>query len=342
MMVMCWAADSAERKIDFSQSKLGDPPAGFRSTVTGEGKPGEWKVVSDEVPSLMPALSSKASTVARQSVLAQLAQDPTDEHFPLLVYEDETFGDFTLTTRLKTVAGSQEQMAGVAFRIQNETNYYVVRVSSLGNNVRFYKFVNGVRSTPIGPELKVPTNVWHELTVECKGNQIRVLLNGTEVLPTLTDSSFPSGKIGFWTKSDSVSRFAEARITYTVRLKLSEILVADALSKYGKLQGLKLYALKPGKEQPEIIASNNKSEVGHPGGKDELDCLRNGTPYVGKGRGTVAVLLPLRDRNGEAVAVARITMDTFFGQTENNALSRARPVIQFMESRIIGSHEAFE
>lgn len=341
-MVLCWAASAAERRIDFSQSKVGAPPAGFRGAVTGEGKPGEWKVVTDEVPSLMPALSSKASAVARQSVLAQLAQDPTDEHFPLFVYEDETFGDFTLTTRLKTVAGKQEQMAGVAFRIQNETNYYVVRISSMGNNIRFYKFVNGVRSTPIGPELKVPTNVWHELTIECKGNQIRVLMNGIEVLPTLTDSSFPSGKIGFWTKSDSISYFADAKVTYTVRQKLSETLVADALSKYGKLLGLKLYTLQPGKDQPQVIASNNKSEVGQLGGKDELDCLHNGTPYVGKGRGTVAVLLPVRDRNGEAVAVARITMDTFFGQTENNALTRARPVVKFMESRILGSHEAFE
>ena len=30
--------------------------------------------------------------------------------------------DFTLTTRFKTVKGVVEQMAGIAFRIQNETN----------------------------------------------------------------------------------------------------------------------------------------------------------------------------------------------------------------------------
>ena len=100
---------------------------------------------------MLPPIATGAPVVARKAVLAQLAQDPTDEHFPLLIYEGETITDFTLTTRFKTVNGVVEQMAGIAFRIQNETNYYVVRASSLGNNVRFYKVVNGQRGPLIGP-----------------------------------------------------------------------------------------------------------------------------------------------------------------------------------------------
>ena len=73
-------------------------------------------------------------------------------------------------------------MAGVAFRIQNATNYYVVRASSLGNNLRFYKVLNGERGPVIGPSVPVPSGVWHELTVECKGNAIRCLLDGKELL----------------------------------------------------------------------------------------------------------------------------------------------------------------
>src|SRR5437868_3880592 len=34
----------AEKKFDFSEVREGEPPAGFRSAVTGEGKPGKWVI----------------------------------------------------------------------------------------------------------------------------------------------------------------------------------------------------------------------------------------------------------------------------------------------------------
>src|ERR1051325_11230233 len=202
----------AEKKFDFSDVRENQTPPGFRSVVNGLGKPGDWKVILDEVPPLLPRLTSQASALTKQSVLAQLAQDSTDEHFPLLIFENEEYGDFTLTTRFKTVRGAAEQMAGIAFRIQNETNYYVVRASSLGKTFKFYRVVNGVRGVPVGPEVPVPSGVWHEMTVECKDNQIRALLNGKELI-NLTDKVDPlkNGKIGFWTKSDSVSYFADTK-----------------------------------------------------------------------------------------------------------------------------------
>ena len=197
---LCWQTPAAERTFDFTDLPPDQPPPGFRSTVAGLGKPGDWKVVLDEVPSLLAPLTDKAPVVAKRAVLAQLAQDMADEHFPMLVFEGETYGDFTLTTRFKMGSGIVEQMSGVAFRSHDEKNFYVIRASSLGNNLRFYKVVNGERGPLIGPEVEIPKGAWHELTVECKGNQIRCLLDGQERIPTLTDSSFASGKIGFWTK----------------------------------------------------------------------------------------------------------------------------------------------
>jgi hypothetical protein len=58
----------------------------------------------DQVPSLLQPLTAGASGVARKAVLAQPAQDATEEHFPLLVYEGLIMDDFTLTTRFKTVS----------------------------------------------------------------------------------------------------------------------------------------------------------------------------------------------------------------------------------------------
>ncbi|MBI5383885.1 MAG: DUF1080 domain-containing protein [Verrucomicrobia bacterium] len=339
-MAACLVVAADERTFDFSQTKVNETPPGFRSLVSGEGQPGEWKVVLDEGPSALPALSPKAPAAAKQPVLAQLSREATDEHFPLLVFDEETYSDFTFRARVKTVSGEAEQMAGLAFRIQDEKNYYVVRLSSLGNNVRFYKFVGGLRSPPIGPELPVPKGVWHELAVECRGNQIRVSFNGKEAFPPLSDNSFSSGKVGFWTKSDSVSHFADTRITYTPKERTMDVVIADTLKRFGKVRGLKLFAFPPGKDQPEVIASKAPGDLGQTGGEAETKCLKDGTPFIGKSRETVAVMLPVRDRNGEIVAAARVTLDTFMGQTENNALIRTRPIVKFIESRVIAASEA--
>ena len=233
---------AAERKFDFSEVREDQLPPGFRSTVTGQGKPGDWRVIMDQVPSLLQPLTTGAQGVAKKAVLAQLAQDAVEEHFPVLIYEGEAIDDFTLTTRFKTVKGVMEQMAGIAFRIQNETNYYVVRASSLGNTFRFYKVLNGERGPLVGPEVAIPSGVWHELAVECKGNQIRCLLNGNELI-TATDkvNPFTSGKIGFWTKSDSVSYFADTRLVYTPHEAPAQALVRDVLKKYPRLLGLQIF-----------------------------------------------------------------------------------------------------
>src|SRR5262245_2958651 len=267
--ILALPAFSAERNFDFSEFKENETPKDFRSAVAGLGKPGDWKVILEDVPPLLPPLSPDARIVTKQAVLAQLARDQTDEHFPLLIYVGETFDDFTLTTRFKTVGGDKEQMPGIAYRIQDEKNYYVVRASSLGNNFRFYKMVNGERGPLFGPEVQVPSNVWHELSIECKGNQIRCLLNGKQAIPTLTDSSFINGKVGFWTKSDAVSYFTGTKIIYTPREVPAQVLVRDTLKKYPRVLGLKVYV--PGKDPntSRLVASKDEKDVGLAGAKIE-------------------------------------------------------------------------
>ncbi|HWQ92506.1 MAG TPA: family 16 glycoside hydrolase [Clostridia bacterium] len=339
LMIWAWslwlamAVTGAERRFDFGEFKENEPPPGFRSTVSGEGKPGDWRIILDEVPSAMQTLTPQAPAVSKRAVLAQLGQNPADEHFPLLIFEEETFGDFTLTTRFKTVRGAVEQMAGIAFRIQNETNYYVVRASSLGNTYRFYKVVDGQRGTIIGPEIAIPAGVWHELSIECKGNQINCRLNGKDAIPTLTDSSFSSGKIGFWTKSDSVSYFVDTRIVYTPRQPPALAIVREMMKKYPRLLGLKVYSLEEG-DRTRVIASSDEQDLKQPGSKTELNTITQGSIYYVKNKGSVAVIMPLRDRNGDPIAAVRVIMTTFTGQTEQSAVIRATPIVKEMQARV--------
>jgi len=325
----------AEKNFDFSEVRENQIPPGFRSVVSGQGRPGDWKVILDEVPPLMPRLTAQASALTKQSVLAQLAQDSTDEHFPLLIFEDEAYGDFTLTTRFKTVRGTAEQMAGIAFRIQNETNYYVVRASSLGKTFKFYRVVNGVRGVPVGVDLAIPSGVWHEMTVACKDNQIRASLDGKELV-NLTDKVDPlkSGKIGFWSKSDSVSYFAETKIVYTPREPAAQTLVRDTVKKYPHLLDLKIYVAAHDPKAPRLLACKDEKELGQAGGKEEQGAIGQGAIFYGKAKGSVSVIMPLRDRNGESIAAALIKMKSFPGQTEQNALARAQPIVREMQDRV--------
>ena len=99
-------------------------------------------------------------------MLAQTSQDMTDSRFPLFIYDGEKFQDFKLSTRFKIISGVAEQMAGIVFNFQNASNFFVVRASALGHNLRCYPVINGELNTPIGPTMDIATNVWHALTVE--------------------------------------------------------------------------------------------------------------------------------------------------------------------------------
>lgn len=328
---MAIPAFGGERVFDFSKYPLNQTPAGFQSMLSGRGQPVEWKVIQE------PGASSASGTTPSGGgtrVLAQLSQDGTDERFPMLVYDEESYGDFTLTTRFKIVDGLFEQMAGIAFRIQDTNNYYYVRASALGNTFRFIKLVNGQRLTTLGPSHPIEKGVWHELKVECRGNRINCLLNGQELIPPITDNTFTSGRIGFWTKSDSVSYFGETKISFTPHETLAQNIVKEAVRRYPRLVGLKVYSLHGQDKLPKVIASNHPDEIGQLGGRIEKEVIERDVTYYGKERKVVLVTMALHDRNGEVAGAVRLVMESFPGQTQQNALARAQPIVKEMELRI--------
>ncbi len=335
-VMQAFAAFGAELVWDFRNDKADSLPAGFQALLGGTGvAAGDWRIVEDAVPSLLAPLSPNAPRGGKQGVLAQVSTDPTDERFPMLVYTNEIFGDFALTTRFKLVSGRVEQMAGIAFRIQDERNYYYVRASALGNTFNFFKVVNGLRSEPISIKAGIPTGKWQELGIECRGTTIRTTLNGREAIPELTDKTFTSGRIGYWTKSDSVSYFADTVIRFKPRESLAQLLVKDAFKRYSRLEELKIFASATGSTQDvRIVASLDNKEVGRPAPVEATEVLTKRGYFYGKESGAVALTLPLHDHNGDKVAAVRLVMKSFVGQTENNALARALPVVKSMEARI--------
>ena len=338
----CLSASAAELRFDFSGVLTGKTPTNFHAIVAGTGAPGDWRVEMDDVPSTFEPLSSQAPSVARRAVLGQFAQDTTDERFPMLVFDGETFTDFTLTTKFKIVSGVTEQMAGIAFRVQDEKNFYVIRANALNRNVRFYKVVEGVRSVPIGPDVEVAKGVWHELKITCTGNEIRAWMDGHEPFPALQDTTFRFGKIAYWTKSDSISYFTDTVITYKPKIPLAQTIVQDMMKKYPRILDLKVYRLDEEKKEMRVVASKEKADVGQPGGKYEMATLEKGEIYYAKAKDHVEMVMPLRDRNGEAIAAVRVHLNTFAGQTEKNALIRVAPIVKEMQASVQTKEELFD
>jgi hypothetical protein len=335
-LALAASVSAAEIKFDFSPFADGSSPTNFHSALAGGGQPGEWKVLLDDVPPLLAPLSDKAPSVSKRAVFAQTSRDATAEHFPMFIYDGETFKDFKLTTRFKIIGGAAEQMAGVVFRFQNESNFYVVRASALGKNISFYKRVNGQIASPVRLALEISTNVWHELVVDCSGTYIECQLDGQKVLPTITDDFPAEGKVGFWTKSDAVSYFCDTTIDYTPRIPAAQSLVDDILEQQPRILGLQIYALnKAG--QTRVIGSKDKSENGQPGADAEKKAISDGAIFYQREKGVDILVLPFRDRNGDPMAAVRLRLKSFLGETEKNAVLRATMILKLMEGQVTSS-----
>lgn len=322
--------------FDFGATGEGKLPEGFYTALFGAGKPAEWQVFYDKTSSKFQSRFTNSVASAAQAVLAQLSRDTTDERFPLCIYNGEIFGDFTFSAKVKIMEGNAEQMAGLIFRAQDATNFYYFRACAKEGTVRFLKVVNGQRSVPIGDNVPVTRGEWHEIVVECKGNSLRCSFDGHALggaNGVLNDNTFSFGHVGFLTKSDSLVYFADAKIVYVPRVSLAQTIVAASMKKYNRLRGLSIYLVPNGANVPQIIASSTPTEMGKVGGDAVKDVLARGKIYQLRSNSEVTVYMPLHDNNGDIAAVGCVTMETFLGQTEQNAIVRAMPIIKEMEAR---------
>jgi hypothetical protein len=186
--------------LDFDASAAGALPTGFSSAVTGSGGPASWAVVED------------VTAPSGGKVLAQTSTKRASVRFPLCVYDGFMASDVTVSVSFKPISGTVDQAAGLVARYRDKDNYYVVRANALENNVRLYKVERGNRKQFAGANVKVPSGEWQTLALEIRGTHFRVLLNDT-LLFEADDATFKNaGKVGLWTKADSVTYFDDLRV----------------------------------------------------------------------------------------------------------------------------------
>jgi hypothetical protein len=180
-------------KVDFEKDEAGKAPSGFSFALTGQGKAGVWIVRKDDQ--------------AHGNVLVQTDADRTDYRFPVAVYNDVTAKDVDLSVQFKAIGGKGDQGAGLVWRYRDPNNYYVTRCNALEDNCTIYHVVNGRRVAFLNQNVKVASNVWHTLRVEAAGDHFVVTYDGKKVLDAKDGTFKDAGKVGLWTKADSVIAF---------------------------------------------------------------------------------------------------------------------------------------
>jgi hypothetical protein len=202
------AVPSGAIAYDFEAGEPNGTPPGFTVGLTGGGGPPRWEVqVADGAPS-------------GRKVIAQLSADDTDHRFPHLVRDDFTAKDVDVTVSFKTIAGKTDAAAGLVFRYADRDNYYVVRANALENNVVAYKTERGTRSNigvkgrgnAYGVTVDVPHARWNTLRVIAKGRSFEVFLNERKLFEVEDDTFGAAGKVGLWTKADSITHFDDLRV----------------------------------------------------------------------------------------------------------------------------------
>jgi len=194
-------AEGKHLVYNFDHDAEGQIPIKFHSARTGQGSDSKWVVMSD------PSAPSKPN------VVAQTSTDKTDYRFPLLISDEGSFRDLDISVKFKAVSGSVDQAGGLVFRLKDADNYYIVRANALEDNYRLYHVVNGRRVQFAGANFKVSSGTWHELRVELTGNKFICYFDGAKKFQASDDTFKEAGKIGLWTKADSVTYFDDLTVT---------------------------------------------------------------------------------------------------------------------------------
>ncbi len=193
-------AQGALSAPDLSGMEAGPLPPEFLTTWrTGHGALGDWRVVAD-------------ATVSSGKAIEQSSADGTDYRFPLAVYQKLTAQDVAASVRFRAIGGKSDRAGGLAVRLTDADNYYVVRANALEDNVNFYQVVKGRRQQIRGASANVSSGDWHSLDLEARGTTFRIAYNGKPLF-TAEDTTFTGpGKVALWTKADSVTRFDQLQV----------------------------------------------------------------------------------------------------------------------------------
>ncbi len=190
LMTTALAVGAQAQTVNFDNAAVGAAPNGWTATKTGTGN-AKWTVEKDDTAPSKP------------NVLKQSGQAT----YPVCIKDDTNLKDGFVEVKFKPISGKEDQAGGVIWRAKDSNNYYIARANALENNVTIYDTVSGRRTERKRTNTKVATNQWHTLRVDFQGNHFTVTFDGKKVIEWDDQTFKDAGKVGVWTKADSVTLF---------------------------------------------------------------------------------------------------------------------------------------
>jgi hypothetical protein len=180
--------------ITFDSAKRLDD---FDFAASGDGRPGAWSVIDSDAG----------------RGLAQIDPEPAKNHLPSAIYRSFSGRDVYVSTRFMTISGELDQAAGIFVRFRSSDDYYAVSASARENIVSLYRVAAGRREMIGCMEFNVSGQAWHTLGIAAKQDRLTVSFDGRELF-VATDRKFPGppGKVGLWTRADSMTLFESLKI----------------------------------------------------------------------------------------------------------------------------------
>ena len=208
--------------VDLTKEKVGRDSTRFLAVV------GNWSIVDDGGAKVLgvdgrqwlrgqPAggLAQNARAIYGSRHEEFIDNVKAFAYFPYAVAKEiDDFHDGKISMRFKLVAGQLDQCAGILFNLKPNGDYLTVRFNGKEDNVVLWTFVKGKRSFVKKGSENVPLqmNTWHTLEIEVQETSLKAALDGKHLLDyTLAENV--SGKVGVWSKTDSVSYFDQYTVT---------------------------------------------------------------------------------------------------------------------------------
>jgi hypothetical protein len=204
--------------IDLSKEKEGAEPTRFLAVV------GDWSIVTDEGKKALlvdgrawkngqPAggLADKARSIYGARHEEFIDNVKAFAYFPYAVANEiDDFQNGEISMRFKLLGGALDQCAGILFSLKPNGDYLAVRFNGKEDNLVLWTFDKGKRSfvKKGTKDVRIPYKEWHAMKIVVHGTQLEGWLDGEHLLD-YTLAAPVAGKVGVWSKTDSISEFSD-------------------------------------------------------------------------------------------------------------------------------------
>ena len=203
-------------KIDVATEKAGAEPTHFIPIV------GNWIVTKDGSKNVLMVdgrqwkrgdpsggLADKARAIYGSKHEDFIDNVKAFAYFPYAIAQGvDDFRNGEISMRFQMVDGALDSCAGILFNVKPNGDYLTVRFNGKEDNLVLWTFNKGTRKFVKKGSEDVPLKrkEWYAMKIAVQGTKLEGYLNGKKLL----DYALPeavTGKVGVWSKTDSVSLF---------------------------------------------------------------------------------------------------------------------------------------